>query len=214
MRALILFCALAGPAMASFIVTVDPSTSPTYPTNTTFDGETSQSADPLAPFSDVSVQFKGWASGGSQESLNGNPCSFSNGCLVFDYLLTYSSPVDIQSITFTGDAFNGATFAVFDVTNSELFSSNVSTGNVGHPVSFTLDTPGAVGTSFSVQLFDTSTTWTYVSDIVINTTPEPATALLVVAGLSALGLTSRLRSRVYIRELPEQNDSAAASKSV
>jgi hypothetical protein len=81
-------------------------------------------------------------------------------------------------------------------------------------VSFTLDTPGAVGTSFSVQLFDTSTTWTYVSDIVINTTPEPATALLVVAGLSALGLTSRLRSRVYIRELPEQNDSAAASKSV
>jgi uncharacterized protein (TIGR03382 family) len=196
MRALILFCALAGRAMAGLIVTADPSTSATYPANTTFDGEKSQSADPLGPFSNVSVQFKGWNSGGSHESLDGNPCSGSNGCLVFDYLLTFSSPVNIQSITFTGDAFNGATFALFDVTNSHLFGDSVSTGNVGHPVSFTLDTPGAVGTSFSLQLFDTSTVWTYVSDIVINTTPEPATSTLVFAGLGVLGWATRRRSRI------------------
>ena len=46
MRALILFCALAGRAMAGLIVTADPSTSATYPANTTFDGEKSQSTAP------------------------------------------------------------------------------------------------------------------------------------------------------------------------
>jgi hypothetical protein len=194
MRALVLFCALAARGMASLIVTAEPSTSPAWPAPTTFDGETSQSTNPLAPFSGTSVQFRGWMFGGTQQSLNGNPCSNSNACLVFDYDLTFSAPTSIESITFTGDAFNGATFALFDNTTSQLFGNSVSTGNVGHPVNFTLNTPGAVGTSFSLQLFDTSSTWTFLSDIVI-TTPEPTTWFLVLAGITALAWRGRRRSR-------------------
>jgi hypothetical protein len=46
----------------------------------------------------------------------------------FDYLLTFSSPVNIQSITFNGDAFNGVTFALFDVTNRHLKHTAVLAG--------------------------------------------------------------------------------------
>lgn len=67
-------------------------------------GEASQTTDPLGPFSGMSIQFKGWQSGGSQISLNGQPCSFSNACLVFSYNLDFSNPTAINSITFVGDA--------------------------------------------------------------------------------------------------------------
>ncbi len=152
-------------AMAQSI-TVDPSTSAAWPTGTTFDHETSATTDPLGPFSGVPILFKGWNSGGSQVSMNGQPCSNNNPCLVFDYHATFPSTIAITSLSFTGDAFNDATFQLLDSNNTVIRSLSVSSGNVGHPVTYTMPTPGAVGTNFTLKLFDNSTTWTFVSNIV------------------------------------------------
>jgi hypothetical protein len=96
---------------------------------------------------------------------------------------------------FTGDAFNGAVFELLNSSNAVIDSLAVSSGNVGHNVTYTLLTPGAVGTSFGLELFDSSTFWTFVNDIQVNPTPEPATCFMVLAGLGVLGARWRRRSR-------------------
>jgi len=148
------------------VITADPSTSAAWPVGTTFEtGEVSTTTDPLGPFSGSPIEFRGWNQGGSQVSLNGQPCSNSNACLVFDYHVTFPSTVSVTSVSFTGDAFNGATFQALDSTNTVIASLSVSSGNVGHPVTYTMSTPAAVGTTFTLKLFDSSSAWTYVSDI-------------------------------------------------
>jgi hypothetical protein len=161
-----LFLLTAISAMASFIVTA--SFEP---------GEVGHTTDPLGPFSGIPIQFRGWQNGGSQVSLDGKPCSNQDACLVFLYDVNYSTPTSINSVSFTGDAFNGATFLL--VNGSRVIGNSVSTGNVGHPVTFTMSTPSITGTSFNVELFDSSSTWTYVSNISINSVPEPATTGLL-----------------------------------
>ena len=154
-------------------VTVDPTTSAAWPVGTSFaPGEVAATTNPLGPFSGTPIQLKGWANGGSQLSLNGQPCSNSNACLVFSYHLTFPSPVSISAIAFTGDAFNGATFQLLDSTNTVIASRSVSSGNVGHPVTYFMSTPGAFGTSFTLKLFDASSAWTFVSNILINAGAE------------------------------------------
>jgi hypothetical protein len=148
------------------VITADPSTSAAWPVGTTFEtGEVGATTNPLGPFSGAPVEFRGWNQGGSQVSLNGQPCSNSNACLVFDYHVSYTSTVSVSSVSFTGDAFNGATFQLLDSTNTVIASLSVTSGNVGHPVTYTMSTPGAVGTTFTLKLFDSSSAWTYVSDI-------------------------------------------------
>jgi hypothetical protein len=145
------------------VITADPSTSATYPVGIGFfAGEAATTTDPLGPFSGNPVEFKGWGVGGSQVSLNGGPCG---ACLVFDYHVTFQSPVAITSLSFTGDAFNGATFQLLDSNNTVVSSLSVSSGNVGHPVTYTMLVPNVVGTVFSLKLFDGSGVWTYVSNI-------------------------------------------------
>ncbi len=151
-------------AMAQSI-TADPSTSAAWPAGTTFDHETSATTDPLGPFSGAPILFKGWNAGGSQVSINGQPCSNNNSCPVFDYHATFPSTIAITSLSFTGDAFNDATFQLLDSNNTVIHSLSVNSGNVGHPVTYTMPAPGAVGENFTLKLFDNSTTWTFVSNI-------------------------------------------------
>ena len=184
---------LAGSAMAALMVTADPSTSAAWPVGTSFEpGEVSATTDPLGPFSGTPIQFRGWQNGGSQVSMNGNPCSNSNACLVFLYDLNFSTPTEITSITFTGDAFNGATFQLLNPSHTVLDSLSVSSGNVGHDVSYTL-APNATGTSFLLALYDTSSTWTFVNSISGTSVPEPSTTVLV--SLALIGFVWGLRTR-------------------
>ena len=194
MRLFALFLMMAGGAMAGLIVTADPSTSAAWPVGTSFEpGEVSATTNPLGPFSDTPIQFRGYNSGGSQISLNGQPCSLSNACLVFLYDLNFSAPTGINSISFTGDAFNGATFQLLNSSHTAIDSLSVSSGNVGHVVTYTLQTPGASGTSFFLALYDTSTTWTFVSDISVNAAPEPATYSMALASLGVIAWIQRRR---------------------
>lgn len=158
--------AMSIPVMAQNpTITADASTSAAWPVGMSFDNEVGTTTDPLGPFSGMAIQFRGWQQGGSQVSLNGQPCSNSNACLVFDYHVTFPSTVAITSLSFTGDAFNGATFQLLDSTNTVIASLSVSSGNVGHPVTYTMQTPNAVGTVFTLKLFSASSTWTFVSNI-------------------------------------------------
>lgn len=194
LRPFALLLAVAGSGMAGLIITADPSTSAAYPVGTSFEpGEVSATTDPLGPFSDIPIQFKGYSNGGSQVSLHGGACSPGNPCEVFLYNLAFSTPTAINSIAFTGDAFNGAVFELLNSSNAVIDSLAVSSGNVGHDVTYTFLTPGAVGTSFGLELFDASTFWTFVNDIQVNPTPEPATCLMVLAGLGVLGWARRRR---------------------
>jgi len=95
---------------------------------------------------------------------------------VFLYDLNFSSPASISSISFTGDAFNGATFQLLDSSKTVIASLSVSSGNVGHNVTYTMQTPGASGTSFFLVLYDGSGAWTFVSDISVAAV-ESATLL-------------------------------------
>jgi hypothetical protein len=194
MRLFALLLLMASGALASLIVTADPATSAAWPVNTSFEpGEVSQTIDPLGPFSGIPIQFRGWQNGGSQVSLNGNPCSNTNACLVFLYQLNFSVPTPIQSISFTGDAFNGATLQLLNSAQTVIASQLASTGNVGHTVTIIMPTPGAVGTSFSLRLFDASSAWTFVQSISVNTTPEPSTWLMMLAGLAIILAVRRRR---------------------
>jgi hypothetical protein len=199
MRLFALFVVMAGAAMAGLVVTADPATSAAWPVGQSFEpGEVSQTIDPLGPFSNIPIQFRGWQQGGSQVSIDGNPCSNNDPCLVFFYHLNFSTPTAINSISFTGDAFNLATFELLNSGNAVIDSRSVSSGNVGHNVTYTLPTPGASGTSFSLKLFDDSTTWTFVNNISVNTTPEPATCSTVLASLGVIAWIRRRRdSRRY-----------------
>jgi hypothetical protein len=194
MRLLVLFLTMAGAAMAGLVVTADPATSPAWPVGSSFEsGEVSQTTDPLGPFSGIPIEFQGWASGGSQVSLDGNPCSYSDPCLVFLYDLNFSTQTLINSVSFTGDAFNDATFQLLDSGNNVIDSLSVNSGNVGQGVTYTMETPGASGTSFALALYDTSSVWTFISDISVNTTPEPATYSMVLASLGVIAWIQRRR---------------------
>jgi hypothetical protein len=191
MRMFALFVGMTAACTAGLIVTADPSTSPTYPAGSNFDGEVSATTNPIGPFSSIAVQFQGWQVGGSQVSLDGNPCSFSDACLVFLYDLNFSTPTAINSISFSGDAFNGATFELLSSSDAVIDSLSVSSGNVGSPVTYTMNTPGASGTTFHLALYDTSSDWTFVDNISINTAPEPATYSTVLASLALIAWTQR-----------------------
>lgn len=177
---------MAGSAMAGLIVTANPATSAAYPVGTTFEGpgEVSETTNPVGPFSNTPVQFEGFNSGGSMITLTGT--GSCGACLVFSYNLAFSAPTTITSISFTGDAFNGATFALFNSSFVVIDSLSESSGNVGSPITYTMPTPGVSGTLFTLRLYDNSNTWTFVKDISVNTTPEPATDSMMLMALGVI----------------------------
>ncbi len=191
-----LFLWASGSALASLIVTVPPSTAATWPVGTSFEpGEIAVTTNFLGPFSGMPIEIRGWDFGGSQVSLDGKKCSNSNACLEFTYDLNFSTPT-IPLISVSGDAFNDATFLLV---NTSTFQINAFgpffSGNVGHPITEILTASrGNIGKSFVFDLYDSSSTWTYVSDISVGSVPEPSTIYCIAAaGLILFGLSARRR---------------------
>jgi len=162
-------------------VVAQAETSAAWPAGTEFHGFVSQTADPLSPFSGQSIQFRGTETGGSSEALNG-------AGLIYRYLLSYSEPVTLSSVVVDGAAFNGpdSVLRLLDADQNVLFATPTFGGNTFQTI--TLNTPGATGTSFFLDEFDTSIGWRYRSGITINAVPaavpEPSTMALVVLGVA------------------------------
>jgi hypothetical protein len=188
---------------ASLILTeiTEPESSATFPANTSIlvfpsmFTVTSQTADPLGPFSGESVSFEGFAQpGGSQELLPGSTTQF----LIYRFELMFNQPVDISSIAVTGVAFNDDVLRLLDSNRNVLDSVTSFAGN--NFATLTLNTPGVTGRTFFLDEFDLSSFFRYRSDIVVNATavPEPAT-LWMLLGVIALIVLMRVRANRVVR---------------
>ena len=186
---------VAASAAPILTVTVDPTSSPTWPAGTTMGGTvedfTSASADPLAPFSGLSVHFRGYSSeaGGSTEPWPPTPWRY----LAVRYFLDFDEPVSIKSIGFKGAAFNGSLFRLLDAGGGELWS-------VDHPVGgniyqdFTYSMPTIVGQSFRLEEWEGSSWWRFRQEITVDAVsqvPEPSSAFLFLSGALAVAARSR-----------------------
>jgi hypothetical protein len=170
----------------------DAGSSATWPAGTDFTGTggvhfVSQSADPLAPFSGTSVQYRGYAQGGSQVTLPGfSPTRY----LVFSFQIDFPQPTALTNILIEGAAFNGAVFRLLDANQVELGHDSWPTGgNIFQSIAY--NNLPFYGQRFYLQEYDVSNTWRYVSDIEINAVPEPGSFALLGAGL--LGLFCAMR---------------------
>jgi hypothetical protein len=189
----LVFVLVAGVCYSGPLYTVtDAGSSATYPAGTTFTPPsgvhfTSLSSDPLAPFSGISVNFRGHTVGGSQVTLPGfTPDRF----LVFRYQIDFPEPTALHSILFQGAAFNGAVFRLLDQDQNELGSDEWPiSGNFFQSIAYT-DLP-FYGQRFYLEEYDVSTFWRYVSDIELNTLPEPGSFALIGAGLLGMLLVRR-----------------------
>ena len=176
-----------------FTVT-DAGGSATWPAGADFTGNggvhfISQSADPLAPFSGMSVQFRGYTQGGSQVTLPGfSPPRY----LVFRYRIDFPQPTPLTSIFMQGAAFNGAVFRLLDENQVELGHDSWPVGgNIFQTIVYS-DLP-FYGQTFYLEEYDLSTFWRYLSDIEINSVPEPGTWMLIGIGLTIIGAAHWIR---------------------
>lgn len=126
-------------------------------------------------------------------TITGTGTCSTEPCLVFSYNLVFSTPTTITSISLSEDGSIVGTLQLLNSSDAVIDSISEGAGNVGTPTTYTMPTPGVSGTSFTLDLYDVSTHWVYISDISISTTPEPATCPLVLMGLGAIVWTQRRR---------------------
>ena len=139
--------------------TVD--SSDTYPVGTDWDGLVSTSDDPIAPFSEQGVHFKGWASGGSAEKRG-------EAYLVYRFRIEFPEEVQLDCITVggAGDQSVDAVLRLLDENMNELVVQPTFGFNT-YGLHF-LQANGATGTVFYLDEFDNSTTWCFRDRIVFE----------------------------------------------
>lgn len=194
-RAIALLALLFGVCYGGPVYTVtNAGSSATWPAGQSMTGTggiqfVSDSADPLAPFSGVSVHYRGYQFGGSSVMLPGNP---SGPYLVFRFQLDFSEPTPLYSILLEGAAFNGAVFRLLDENEVELGRDSWPVGgNIFQTIVY--EQLPFYGQRFFLEEYDWSTTWRYVSKIEVNTIPEPGAMTLLGSGLAGLYFAGRRR---------------------
>ncbi len=164
-------------------VSILPESSTTYPSNTTRGGLTSNTNDPLAPFSGNSVHFVGFQQQGGSSETRGN------AWLVYRARLDFDTDVVLHSIGVAGagDHTGDSVLRLLDENMVEIATTDLTGFNVLG--THTLDAGGVIGNLFFLDEFDRSTTWRYRSLTNINFVPEPST--LGVLAFATLILFSR-----------------------
>ncbi len=149
------------------------------------------SNNPTDILSGISVDFIGFTHpGGSAETLNG-------AHLVYRWRLDFDAPVTISSISMTGlgDETGNSIMQLLDQSQNVLLTHALTGFNNLHTT--VLNGPSPIGTTFYYDEFDRSTDGRYRSNLTVDfsaaqQTPEPATFVLLVAGVGgALSLSKR-----------------------
>jgi CSLREA domain-containing protein len=151
----------ASPAVGVYTLTVMPETVLTYPAGTNIDGFISESADPRAPWSGISVHFQGTGECDGE----GGPCP---SLLIYRYKLEFAEDTQLTSVAVSGAAFNGPDniLRVLDENMNILGSMDTFGGNSFQTIYLRLS--GVVGRVFYIDEFDTSGSWRFRQNIVIN----------------------------------------------
>jgi len=146
---------------ADFSIEVDFAC-PTYDTGTDFDGFISQSADPLVPWSGTSVHFKGTDECGETDT-------FGESSLIYRYRLVFEPETQLESISVSGTAFNGPdnVLRVLDETMQEVLGMVYTYGGNSFQTQYLL-LDDVSGTVFYLEEYDTSSTWRFRQNIVVN----------------------------------------------
>ncbi|MFT3894964.1 MAG: CSLREA domain-containing protein [Anaerolineales bacterium] len=156
-----------GPGVGNYTVSVMPETCPIYPIGTDFDGFVSESMDPLAPWSGISVQFVG--TDGTEDIPGcGRPETLGEASLIYRYKLEFEESTQLASIAVTGAAFNGPDniLRVLDENKNVLGTAYTFGGNSFQTIYVGLQ--GVDGKIFYIDEFDTSSTWRFRQNFVIN----------------------------------------------
>lgn len=146
-----------------FTLTLLPETCPSFSSGTNIEGFVSQSHNPLAPWSGISVHFLG-----TKECINHERLGAAS--LIYRYRLEFDKVTSLTSITVSGAAFNGpnSILRVLDENMKVLGTVNTFGGNSLQRHTVTLH--GVEGKIFFVDEFDTSTDWRFRQNIVVNGT--------------------------------------------
>jgi titin len=144
-----------GPELGDYTVSAMPETCPTYPAGEEIEGWVSESDDPLAPWSGISVLFKG-----TDECPNE---MLGEASLIYRYKLEFEEPTQLTSIVVSGGNFNGPdnTLRVLDEDMNVL-------GTTATFESPYLLLEGVSGSVFYVEEYDTSSEYRFRQSIVVN----------------------------------------------
>jgi hypothetical protein len=153
--------ATASLAFGNYTLTLMEESCPTYPAEMHFEGWVSRSGDPLAPWSKISVHFKGTHECRRPEMIGG-------ASLIYRYKLEFADTTQLASIAVSGAAFNGpnSLLRVLDEDMNILGSVNTFGGNTFHM--FRINLEDIEGRIFYIDEFDTSPQWRFRSSIVIE----------------------------------------------
>ena len=152
---------VASPVLGNFTITALSETCPIYPAMENMEGFISDSDDPLAPWSGVSILFQGTDNCPGRDMIG-------SASLIYRYRLEFEKVTKLTSITVSGAAFWGPNNVLRVLDENRNVVGNVYTfgGNTIQTQVVTLqDVEGKI---FFVEEFDTSSAWRFRQRIVVN----------------------------------------------